>query len=319
MDSQLPDYVDVDFDDDELMDTAVALVSGDLDRALGLIAATRDQPHRRELVLDVLGGAGNVVLPQLLDAEEEQPGNVHLLLLLGSAQSVAGWQERGSAGADQTGADQWAGLRKFSARAHRNLQFAAELDPDDFAPWALMMSMAVAMPTHRREAAEVYEEVTKRVPDLYGAAFRRLHAACQKWYGSHDEMFGFARGTVEGLPDGHPLLALIPAAHIEMHLYLTWKSSFVVRVWEAFTRSHLKKQRAEVDAASDRLLAGTDDHPRSLRAHQVFAMYYFDVGADDRLARHLARSGERASGWPWGYLGDPQEQLERARTRVTRG
>jgi hypothetical protein len=317
--SQLPDYVDVDFADDELMSTALALVSGDLGPALALIAATRDQPHRRELVLDVLGGAGDVVLPQLLDAEEEHPDDVNLLLLLGSAQSVAGWQERGSAGANRTSADQFAGLRKFSRRARATLQRAAALDPDDVAPWALMMSMAVAMPTHRREAAEVYEEVAKRVPDLVNASFRRLHAATQKWYGSHEEMFGFARGAVDGLPDGHPLLGLIPAAHIEMHLYQTWKTSFPVRVWQAFTLSYLKKQRAEVDAASGRLLAGTDDHPRSPWSHQVFAMYYFQIGADERLAPHLARSGARASRWPWGYLGDADEQFERARARVAKG
>ncbi|WP_330270921.1 hypothetical protein OG205_27500 [Lentzea sp. NBC_00516] len=316
--SQLPSYVDTDFDDDELMSTALALVSGDLGPALRLVAATRDQPHRRELVLDVLGGAGNVVLPQLLDLQEERPDDLELLLLLGSAQSVAGWQSRGAAGADQTAEEQWDGLRKFSHRAHETLHRAAALDPDDVAPWALMMSMAVALPTHRREAAEVYEEVVKRVPDLVNASFRRLHAACKKWYGSHEEMLGFARGTAGGAPDGHPLLALIPAAHIEMHVYLTWKTSFLVRMWQTIARSYLKKQRAEVDAASDRLLAGTDDHPRSLWAHQIFANYYFELFVTDRLALHLARGGERASRWPWGYSGDADAQFARAHSYVAR-
>ncbi|WP_439663357.1 hypothetical protein ACSHWB_19090 [Lentzea sp. HUAS TT2] len=314
--SQLPSYVGVDFDDPELMNTAHALVSGDLASALDLLAVTRDDPHRRELVLDVLGAAGNAVLPQLLDAEEERPDDVNLLLLLGSAQSKAAWESRGAAGMDQTSDDQVAGLLKFSRRAHETLGRAAALDPDDVAPWAAMMSMAVGAPTHRREAAEVYEEVVKRVPDLVGATFQRLHASCKKWYGSHEEMFEFARAGAAGVPDGHPNLGLIPSAHLEMQLYLGWKGSFPVRVWQVFTNSYLKKQRAEVDAASDRLLAGADDHPRSLWSHQIFALYYFDVSANDRLALHIARSGERASQWPWGYRGDHVEQFERARARV---
>jgi hypothetical protein len=312
----LPDYVDTDFDDDELMSAARALVSGDLGPALGLLDATRDQPHRRELALDVLGAAATAVLPQVLDAAEEQPHHTNLLLLLGSAQSTAGWQARGAAGADQTSDDQFAGLEAFSLRAHSTLRRAAAQDPDDFAPWALMMSMAVAAPTHRSEAAEVYEQVVERMPNLVGATFRRLHSSTQKWYGSHEEMFAFARAGAASVPDGHPMLALVPSAHIEMYLWLTWKSSFPVRVWQAITSSYLKKQRAEVDAVSDRLLAGPDDHPRSFWGHQIFAMYYYDSKVDDRLAAHLARSGESASQWPWGYFGDAGNRFAQARARV---
>jgi len=50
---QLPHYVDTAFDDDELLRAAIALVSGDLKPAL-----------------DVLSAAGNVVLPDLLNAAE---------------------------------------------------------------------------------------------------------------------------------------------------------------------------------------------------------------------------------------------------------
>lgn len=316
--SQLPSFVDTAFDDPELMDTALALLSGDLGRALDLIASTRHEPHRRELVLDVLGGVGAAVLPQLFEAEQERPDDVNLLLLLGSAHSVAGWESRGAAGANRTTEEQWEGLRKFSHRAHETLHRAAALDPDDVVPWALMMSMAVALPTYRREAADVHEEVVQRVPDLFNASFRRLHAACKKWYGSHEEMYGFARSTADGLPDGHPLLALIPSAHIEMHVYVTWKTSFAVRMWQTITRSYLKKQRAEVDAASDRLLAGADDHPRSPWAHQIFANYYYELFATDRLAAHLARGGERAARWPWGYSGDANAQFARAHSYATR-
>ncbi|MET9232512.1 hypothetical protein [Lentzea sp. NPDC003310] len=174
------------------------------------------------------------------------------------------------------------------------------------------MPVALGAPTHRDEAAEVYEEVVKRVPDLVNATWRRLQTKTAKWHGSHEEMFAFARAGVQGLPDGHPLLALVPIAHLEMHLDKMAKSGKWARKWEIATLSYWKKQRAEVDAVSDRLLAGAADQPYSLWAHQIFAMFYFQAEAKDRLALHLAQSGQRAARWPWAYLGDPNKRFAAA-------
>lgn len=151
--SQRPDYVDTAFDDDELMRAALALVSGDLSPALDLLSATREQPYRRELAVDVLGAAGNVVLPELLDARQDRPEDVNLLVLLGSAQTVAGWQSRGAARAKHTSAEQFRGLQNFTEQARETLQRAAALDPDDVAPWAALIPVALGAPTHRSEAA----------------------------------------------------------------------------------------------------------------------------------------------------------------------
>lgn len=158
----------------------------------------------------------------------------------------------------------------------------------------------------------------KRVPDLVNATLRRLQTTAAKWYGSHEEMFAFARNGVEGLPDGHPLLALIPIAHIELHLDKTSKGGKAARLWEIIAFSYSRKRRAEVDAASDRLLAGADGRPHSLWAHQIFAVYYHEAHEDERLARHIARSGERVMQWPWGYFGDPAELFASARERAAR-
>lgn len=311
--SQLPPYVDTAFADDELLRTAIALVSGDIQPALDLLASTRDQPYRRELALDVLGAAGNVVLPELLSDEESRPDDVNLLLLLGAAQATAAWQHRGAAWAKDTTREQFNGLRTFTQRSRVTLRRAAELDPDDVAPWAAMMPAALGAPTHRSEAAEVYAEVVKRVPDLVNATLRRLQSTAEKWYGSHEEMLAFARAGIAGLPDGHPLLCLVPIAHIEVYLKNSSTGNRFVQAWQMLTRGYLKKQRTEVDAASDRLLAGADGHPHSLWAHQIFAAYYYDAGANDRLARHMARGGERGMSWPWGYFGNAADRFRRAK------
>ncbi|GHH57197.1 hypothetical protein [Lentzea cavernae] len=316
---QLPPYVDTTFDDDELLRAVVALVSGDLEPALGFLAATRDDPYRRELAVDVLGAAGNAVLPALFAAGQERPDDVNLLLLLGVAQSTAGWESRGGAWAKDTSDEQFDGLVTYTRRARDTLHRAAALDPGDVAPWAALMSVALGAPTHRGEAAEVYAEVVKRVPDLVNATLRRLQSTALKWYGSHEEMLAFARSGVAGLPDGHPLLSLVPIAHVEVHLKRTSSGGRLSQAWQVLTTGYLKKQRAEVDAASDRLLAGAGGQPHSLWAHQIFAVYYYEVGAADRLARHLPRAGERVMRWPWGYFGNPAERFRKAHALASAG
>ncbi|WP_053739366.1 hypothetical protein [Nocardia sp. NRRL S-836] len=225
---------------------------------------------------------------------------------------------RTAARAKHTSRDQFAGLADFTGRARQTLLRAAELAPDDVAPWAALISVTLGAPTHRGEPAEIHEEVVKRVPDLVNANLRRLQTKAAKWYGSHDEMFAFARSGVESLPDGHPLLALVPIAHIEMHLDKMAKGGKLSRMWQVATLSYWKKQRAEVDAVSDRLLAGADGRPYSLWAHQIFAMCYFQAEVPDRLAAHLARSGPRAARWPWAYLGNPDKRFAAAHEMAAR-
>jgi hypothetical protein len=83
-----------------------------------------------------------------------------------------------------------------------------------------------------------------------------------------------------------------------------------------------KEVRTEVDAASDRLLAGADqyaDHPWSMAAHQVFAALYQDIPAHERARPHLERGGPRPMPWPWGYFGDEVEKFAAARKGMEAG
>lgn len=297
-----------------------ALPSGDLTPAFDLLAATRAQPHRRALAVEVLGAAGTAVLPALRAAVRERPDDVNRLLVLGSAQSSAAWVARGAAYAEHTSDDQFRGLVDLTRQARSTLRRAAEADPDDPAPWCAMMPGALGAPEHDDEAAKVFAEAESRVPDVFGVVHRRLQTLAEKWYGSHDEMFAFARARTEALPDGHPLWSLVPVAHIEVHIANLSNGNLLKRFWRAMT--YLGKARAEVNAASDRLLAGPDDEPNSLAAHQMFAVFYHEADHDDdqaRFAAHLARSGDRAARWPWGYFGEPDVLFTAARAKVAGG
>ncbi|WP_158845949.1 hypothetical protein [Saccharothrix deserti] len=325
--ADLPSHVDPAWNDPELERAVRALCDGDPTPAFDLLAATREQPDRRELCVTILGQAGSAVLPLLRAAAEEQRDDVERLLLWGSALDAAAWQARGAAFAEHTTDEQFGQLVDLTKQARAVLRRAAKLAPDDAVPWSELMHGALGAPEHDDEGDEVFAQVGRRSPDLYGANYTRLQSLAAKWYGSHETMLEFARSRTADLPPGHPLLALIAVAHVEVHIHNLDNGNFFKRLWKGMTYLGKAPVRAEVDAASDRLLAGVDvfgGHPRWLAANQVFATFYHQLGDDMaskpsdtmRLARHLAYSGERPALWPWGYFGDHEEQFAKARNAV---
>lgn len=129
------------------------------------------------------------------------------------------------------------------------------------------------------------------------------------------------RERCSSLPDGHPLWSLAPQAYIEIWVDSRMVDNKMLRVYRALTYGPLKKRtaRAEVDTASDRMLAGAAadaDHPWMMVAHQMFGAYYVHAGVRDRARVHLERGGNRTSVWPWGYFGNKQAELTRARQSV---
>ncbi|HEU5474249.1 MAG TPA: hypothetical protein VFV67_26680 [Actinophytocola sp.] len=302
--AELPSHVDQAWEDRELERAARALLTGHLSPALGLLAATRDQPDRRELCIEVLGQAGSGVLPALRAEAERECDDAERLLLWGSALNAAAWRVRGDAGAEH------------ASLARTTLRVAAKLAPDDGAPWSGLMSCALGAPEQPGEGDEVFRQLQGRTPDVFGGNGTRLRMLSPRWYGDDAAVLEFARGRAGGFAPGHPMLALVPSAHLEIYLDRLGRGNSFRRFWHAMT--HLGRDiRGDVDAASDRLLAGPDPdhaHPRSFAAHQVFAVFYHQAGDRTRLAAHMLRAGDRPARWPWGYFGDHAEQFALARS-----
>ncbi|WP_306748352.1 hypothetical protein [Saccharothrix yanglingensis] len=319
--ADLPPTVDLAWRDPELERAARALVAGDTGPARALLAATHD-PERRDLRVDVLGEAGQHVLPALHSAVDERH-DADSLLLLGSALNAAAWEERGEAYAQYTEEDRLARFLDLADQARTALRRAAELAPDDVVPWAQLMSLALGAPEHDQDGDQVFVRVQMLCPDLVSANEHRLQMLADKWYGSHERMLEFARVRVSDLPAGHPLLALVPAAHVEVPLRDAESVSFRRR-WRSIDYLARRVVRLEVAAVSDHLLAAGEverGHPRWMRANQVFATYYAGVEAVAGLKRedvrrflgHMAEAGERASRWPWSYFGDHHAEFAKAR------
>lgn len=318
-------HVDLAWADPELDQAVAALPAGELAPALELLASTREQPDRRELCVDVLGQAGAVVLPLLRATATGQRTDADRLLLWGSALNAAAWLARGADDADHTTAEQSGQHADLTRQARAALTEAAKLASDDGVPWSMLMWCALGDPAHPEEGDQVFAEVRARAPELFGANTARVQALSAKWYGSNEAVLEFARTTRRDVQAGHPLLALVPAAYLEIHIANMMSGNVFSRIRRSSYLSR-KPVRAEVDAASDWLHAGAEafrTHPMWFRANQIFAAYYQQASEwqpEDRarIAGHLRHSGDRAAQLPWGYFGDHEEQFAKARTVAAR-
>jgi len=70
---------------------------------------------------------------------------------------------------------------------------------------------------------ERYDAGMGRDPAYWPTHRDTLMALAEKWCGSHDLMFAFARDTAEAAPPESGLAALVAAAHVELWLYFHMK------------------------------------------------------------------------------------------------
>jgi hypothetical protein len=302
--------------DDPALDTAMwALVRGEVEPAVDLLGATRADPERREVHIEVLGEAGERRLTELREHAERDRGDADRWLLLGSALSDAAWSARGSAVAAQTSEEQIGGLVRLTRQARSALRRAVDLAPDDAVSWSVLLGCAHGVPERDGEQQELFKAATDRFPLLYGAHVTMLTTLTRKWYGSQRQVLDFARERTTPLPDGHPLHALTAHAHIEGYVDAMMADNMLRRIWRVMRYFSNPEVRADIDAGADRLLASDQfaGHPRYIAAHQAYAVVYHQAADETRSAPHLARSGEHPAQWPWGYFGDPKTEFAKAR------
>lgn len=292
-----------------------ALRAGDATPARTLLATTRTDPDRREHHVGELSKAGAKQLALLGGLLEAHPGDPDLLLLLGAALVTAAKEARGSAVASALSDGQVRDMFSLGHEARQHLRAAVKAAPEDPVPWAVLTRIAQFAPDSESEWRDAFTEVTKRAPLLYGANVTALGCLTRKWHGSEAEQIAFAKERAAAAPDGHPLLALVPLSHIESYVDGLMRGNVVVRIGRVLTQRRLKKRKAkaEVNAASERLLGSPLAHPSAANAHQTFATYYHRVHDTERLRAHLERSGTKPVEFPAAYFGDHVKLFAEAR------
>ncbi|PRX97351.1 hypothetical protein [Allonocardiopsis opalescens] len=311
---------------DPALDAGVdAVAEGHLAAGVALLRETRADPELRVLRTEALADAavgGSERIAALISEHLPDDEVADLLLWLGRTLISEAWSIRGSGYASTVGAERFKLFHTTLHKAHQPLLAATELRPDDPAPWAALQTMAMGLGVPREQFDLVWQEITRRSPHLYPAHWVRLQILAEKWHGSHDEMFAFARETVRSAPSGHPVTAMLPLAHEEYVLRrkgaIADEGGGAVATVKFLATYYTEAVRSELRGASDRWCAAEPPpHPRAIEAHHLFGAALASAGDREAARWHLGRIGDRVHGLPWGYRGnDPVKQFLKTARRV---
>jgi hypothetical protein len=194
-------------------------MAGDWTGALHLLQTTGRDWELRSRRLAVLGiAAGHA--PQWVDAwEAAMPEDATVAILRAEGLSELASEARGAASARNTSPEQFREYARLSALAAAASERAVELNPDDPYPWVTRMDTMFANGhQHHDDFRVVMGQAISRDPYHFEAHLTAVSFFCQKWYGSHEEMFAAARGPAAAAPAGASVVMLPLLAHFEYAL-----------------------------------------------------------------------------------------------------
>ncbi|WP_119729137.1 DUF4034 domain-containing protein [Thermomonospora amylolytica] len=252
-------------------------------------------PDDRAFYVDVCAD-----VPGVQDWIEEwiraEPHSTLPLLVRGAHGVHWAWEARGAASASQTSEEQFREFFKRLKMAENCLDEVVERDPGDVVAWSYLVTSARGRQVDRDEAERRFRGVVDSCPWHRRTHEQMLQYVCRKWFGSHEEMFAFARDTVAKMPDGSVLGELIAVAHIEMWLDLPSGED------EEYMRR--PEVMAEINAAADRSVRHPAYRPRPgwPPVHNTFAMAFCLGGDLGSAAQQFQLLGDRVTDWPWQYL-----------------
>lgn len=299
--------------DEELDQGRQAVEDGVLDAGVPLLVATRNDPDRRVQRLTALSSAAagsSTGISQLLAQNSASPHRPELLLWLGRTLLTEAWQIRGGGYADTVSETEFHDFHATLERASQPLFAAADALPTDPAPWDALQWYAIGMSLERADADRFWRNATERCPKLYPTHYGRLQYLSEKWHGSHDEMFAFARHAATTCSPGSPLTAMLPLAHAEYLLNETEALKTLAAV-KLLVSYFTEERLSEIRDASAKWTSARSAHPYELEADHLFgwALAESTDDSDQHLAgQHLSHLGIRVHSIPWAYFGDPVDQ-----------
>ncbi|GAA4679250.1 hypothetical protein Prum_044030 [Phytohabitans rumicis] len=150
-----------------------------------------------------------------------EPQSTLPLLVQGAHGVFWAWEARGSAYAEHTQQEQFDLFFKRLTFAENCLDDVADRDPYDTTARAFLLNSGIGRQVDLAEQQRRFSEVVKRHPQHKWAHGAMQQYLCEKWFGSHDQMFAFAREISRYAPPGSPLHGAIAEAYIEKYLDLS--------------------------------------------------------------------------------------------------
>lgn len=284
-----------------------AVNSGDFDSALGIIDTTGAK-DRFEIVWAI---ADDTPYAWALDAVRRRPEDPVVHTLAGAAAMRSGWRVRTDADASAVSGDQFKSFWVWLQEAEEHLVRAAEADPADPTPLVYLLVTGRGLEVPREEIEARFSELLRRDPQHLEGHRQMLQFLCAKWFGSHDDMFGFARSVSSRSPANSSLHELLLFSHFEFYVALQETAEGRRRQPSYFLEPDVETDRREAVSRLGSLMSGpVDGRSVTARNHLVFVAW----ASKDREAFEAALEATEGviSPMPWNYYAEPLEAVAEA-------
>ncbi|MGW7439072.1 hypothetical protein [Streptomyces sp. NPDC054849] len=227
-----------------------------------------------------------------------------------------GWGIRSGHRAQHVSKQQFQDFHTYLRRAEILLIDVFAEYPEYALAWYLRVITARGLELGLGETRRRYDRLAEHHPHHYSGQSQLLQQICPKWGGTWEAAHGFAEECLKSSPAGGPGGALTAIAQMEQYLELAEKQG--TRVAESYLREPDNRARL-LDAAARSVLhpAFRADAHHAVNAHSAFAAAHSAAGRPADAAPHFRALGDRASEFPWGYLGNGDHEAEFVRHRKT--
>lgn len=289
--------------DPALRAALAAAASGDAAPAGELLAETRlgAQWERRSVCVSELAECALHSPGWLEDWLGKSPDDPDAVLVKADLCIQQAWEIRTGHRARHVSQDQFRAFFALLEDAVPVIAAAAELNPTDPVPWEIALTHARGIQAPRDVFDAYWAEAVARAPHHYGCHATALQYLCDKWYGSHEEMFAFAERAAEGALPGSKLHALPLLAAVEYEV-----------VSDDSTEDG-PIDRARVEAAVTRALELSgwyepgDPEAAGFRNHLALMLIFAERWSE---ALEVFRAiGVHAREFPWAYVGDSRKEF----------
>lgn len=189
---------------DDAVDSAKA---GDWKPAAQLMLDSLGQWDFRACAVDNLAEAAADDDAWLTAWRTERPDDPHPEVINAAALVTLAWQLRGTKRGNETTRQQFADFHRVLTQAETAANNATRLVPDDPTPWYTLVTIARGLTYDHTRFSEVWQALIERAPQHRRAHRSALQYWCQKWRGSHEQMFAFAEQAAASSPS-HALLVI---------------------------------------------------------------------------------------------------------------
>jgi hypothetical protein len=222
------------------------------------------------------------------------------------------WEARSGAKAEQVADEAWPIFFERLKQSWMDLDRVSELNPADATPFGQKIPCAMGLQLDKKVVFDCLSNTLARSQHSWQAHSAVLFYICKKWYGSHEEMFEFARSVSNAMPEGSGMHALIPIAHHERWIYAVAFEQDMDLAEKYFDQPEI---RDEILSAYNRSLGSPAHRPNKSTRNQssFFALGLVRTQSFDQALFELNRLDDRVPEFPWVQLGDPVERYSKAK------